>query len=195
MDTDRFTSFISFQLPTDYVEDLRSRVVISNLFDGLGGLAENRWEVIEKICDRIASTRPDNLTDTESSVSSMAFAGVLRPYQRVGVRWLLGAYENSFGCILGDESKLGKKVQVMAFLAYLEEHRRTSGPHLIVTDDVSSWRFALERFLPHTVVMEFGKEENSLCSHNICLVDRETFFSDTFVNSFFQVQIIDNVSE
>jgi SNF2 family DNA or RNA helicase len=116
--------------------------------------------------------------------------GTLRPYQKSALNWFIQAYDNSFGCILADDAKLGKKVQSLAFLAYLEEFSKINGPHLIVTDKSSNWIAAIERFLPYTTCVEYGEKIDNF---NICLVDYETYFSDSFDGSFFQVQIIDQV--
>jgi hypothetical protein len=48
-------------------------------------------------------------------------------------------------------------------LAYLEEHRRVVGPHLIVTDKAANWSIAMERFLPHAKVFEFADQKDSVC--------------------------------
>ena len=45
------------------------------------------------------------------------FAGVLRPYQKDGVRWLHKLRANSFGGILADEMGLGKTLQALTHVA------------------------------------------------------------------------------
>lgn len=90
------------------------------------------------------------------------FAGSLRPYQKAALKWFIDAYDNSFGCILSDDEKLGKKVEVLSFLAFLEENRRVNGPHLIVTDEAASWSTALERFLPNAKVFEFSDQKDKV---------------------------------
>lgn len=118
--------------------------------------------------------------------------GALRPYQNSALRWFIDTYNNSFGCILSDDVGLGNKVQVLAFLAYLEECRKVVGPHLIVTDEPSTWAAAIEHFLPHATFMEF-RGQCDLWDFNICLVSYQTYFSDDFDNCFFHVLIIDQV--
>lgn len=63
---------------------------------------------------------------------------------------------------MADEPKLGKRVQLLALLAHLEEHRRVVGPHLIVTDEAANWSIALERFLPHVNVFEFTDQKDNV---------------------------------
>ncbi|KAI6176431.1 Helicase SRCAP [Aphelenchoides bicaudatus] len=170
-------------LPADYVGDLKSRVVSSNLFNDLQTTDFDRWKLVEDVIPIFVT-----------------FAAHYVPYQLVALKWLLNSFDNSFGCILTDEKGLGKKVQILAFLAFLEDFRRVTGPHLIVTDEKANWSIALERFLPHANVLEFtDQKEDMLHSFNICLVDHETFRSETFTNSFgncaFQVQVVDKVDQ
>lgn len=46
-------------------------------------------------------------------------AATLRPYQKDGVRFLLGVTEAGFGACLADDMGLGKTLQVIAWLAHL----------------------------------------------------------------------------
>jgi SNF2 family DNA or RNA helicase len=57
--------------------------------------------------------------------------GTMRPYQLVGVHWLVGLYENGLNGILGDEMGLGKTVQSIAMLAHLVE-QKVSGAFMVV---------------------------------------------------------------
>ena len=57
--------------------------------------------------------------------------GKMRPYQLVGVHWLVGLYENGLNGILGDEMGLGKTIQSIAMLAHLVS-MNVQGPFLIV---------------------------------------------------------------
>lgn len=49
-------------------------------------------------------------------------------------------YKKGFNCILGDEMGLGKTIQIVAFLAWLKEHK-VDGPHLIVvpSSTIENW--------------------------------------------------------
>ena len=55
----------------------------------------------------------------------------LKPYQMIGINWLLLMYQQKVDGILADEMGLGKTSQSIAFLAYLLEQGNT-GPHLII---------------------------------------------------------------
>ena len=45
---------------------------------------------------------------------------------------------------------LGKTVQVMALLAYLAEHKKVMGPHLIIVPNavIVNWKSELQQWLP-----------------------------------------------
>ena len=77
-------------------------------------------------------------------------AGVLRPYQEQGFRWLCTVSERGFGGILADEMGLGKSVQLIAYLLATREQARTVGPSLIVCPAslVYNWQAEFERFAP-----------------------------------------------
>jgi superfamily II DNA or RNA helicase len=66
---------------------------------------------------------------------------VLRPYQKLGVEWLLFLFENGLGGLLCDDMGTGKTHEVMAFLLTLTEHKGVKGPFLVVcpTTVLSHW--------------------------------------------------------
>ena len=44
--------------------------------------------------------------------------GQLKPYQLIGLNWLISLYDIGINGILADEMGLGKTIQTIAFLAY-----------------------------------------------------------------------------
>ncbi|EEB13299.1 conserved hypothetical protein [Pediculus humanus corporis] len=82
----------------------------------------------------------------------------LASYQMVGLNWLLVLHHKGLNGILADEMGLGKTVQIIAFLAYLQEMSEKnengdgdgSNPHLIVvpSSTMDNWRNELERWCP-----------------------------------------------
>jgi len=74
----------------------------------------------------------------------------LRDYQLIGITWLLAMYDLQAGCILADEPALGKKVEVIGYLAELASSRKVWRPHLVVTPTgcLPQWRSEFERWLP-----------------------------------------------
>jgi hypothetical protein len=73
----------------------------------------------------------------------------LRPYQRVGVQWLLWAHELGLGVCLADDMGLGKTLQVLALLL-LRRRSRGRLPALLVVPAslVANWKAEAEKFCP-----------------------------------------------
>ncbi|NHM02257.1 DEAD/DEAH box helicase [Flavobacterium difficile] len=46
----------------------------------------------------------------------------LRPYQEKGVNWLIELYQNGYGACLADDMGLGKTIQVLSYLATIQEN-------------------------------------------------------------------------
>ena len=46
----------------------------------------------------------------------------LRPYQEKGVKWLIELYQNGYGACLADDMGLGKTIQVLSYLATIQEN-------------------------------------------------------------------------
>lgn len=81
-------------------------------------------------------------------------AGVLRPYQESGFRWLSARCDADFGGVLADEMGLGKSLQLISLL--LARHaKRQPHPSLIVCPAslVYNWTAELERFAPELSVV------------------------------------------
>lgn len=74
---------------------------------------------------------------------------VLRPYQKVGFRWLKTLESSGFGGILADEMGLGKTLQIIAYLASVDRSQ-TGAPSLVVcpTSLILNWGEELRRFAP-----------------------------------------------
>ncbi len=77
--------------------------------------------------------------------------GVLRPYQKVGVRWLAFIVGLGLGACLADDMGLGKTIQVLALLlARRRKRARTRSPSLLIAPAslLSNWAEEIERFAP-----------------------------------------------
>ena len=77
-----------------------------------------------------------------------SLAGVLRPYQADGFRWLQALWDKGFGGILADEMGLGKSMQLIALL--LARHGDAPLPSLIVCPAslVYNWVAEFAKFAP-----------------------------------------------
>jgi len=100
--------------------------------------------LVKKIRDLIDFKPAGDLEDQS------IYKGTLRSYQKIGVQWLLFLYDNKFGGLLCDDMGLGKTHQVLSFIASLKEHRKSSGPILIVcpTSVISHWEQIISQFAP-----------------------------------------------
>ena len=88
--------------------------------------------------------------------------GEMRPYQLIGVHWLVGLYENGLNGILGDEMGLGKTVQSIAMLAHLHG-MGVHGPFMVVgpLSTLHNWANEFKKWTPKmdAVVYHGSKEE------------------------------------
>ncbi|KAL8003902.1 putative ATP-dependent helicase HrpB, P-loop containing nucleoside triphosphate hydrolase [Plasmopara halstedii] len=75
----------------------------------------------------------DRRVVSQTDIPNISKSLKLKPYQVVGVNWLLLLYENKVSGVLADEMGLGKTVQTIAFLLLLKSMKTSNvGPHLIV---------------------------------------------------------------
>ncbi len=93
------------------------------------------------------------LMDARPSSPLPALRGMtstLRPYQRIGVEWIMFLHENGLGGLLCDDMGLGKTHQIMAFMVFLKEHRRVKRPFLVVcpTTVLSHWDNKIREHAP-----------------------------------------------
>ncbi|SEN49828.1 Superfamily II DNA or RNA helicase, SNF2 family [Mesobacillus persicus] len=81
--------------------------------------------------------------------------GELRPYQKLGMNWLLFLRKYGFGAVLADDMGLGKTIQLISYLLSVKEQESRSGPALIIcpTSVLGNWQKEIERFAPGTDVM------------------------------------------
>lgn len=82
-----------------------------------------------------------------------SFQGELRPYQQLGMSWLLFLRQYGFGGCLADDMGLGKTVQLISYLLRVKEKNGAAGPMeaaLIIcpTSVLGNWQKELERFAP-----------------------------------------------
>ncbi|KAF7002982.1 hypothetical protein CFC21_018374 [Triticum aestivum] len=88
----------------------------------------------------------------------MEFNPVLKPYQLVGVNFLLLLHQKGIGgAILADEMGLGKTVQAVTYLNLLQHLYDDPGPHLIVcpASVLENWERELKKWCPSFSIIMF----------------------------------------
>ncbi|KAK9115698.1 hypothetical protein Sjap_014645 [Stephania japonica] len=86
------------------------------------------------------------------------FQPTLKPYQLVGVNFLLLLYrKNIAGAILADEMGLGKTVQAITYLTLLKHLNNDPGPHLIVcpASVLENWEREFRRWCPSFSILQY----------------------------------------
>ncbi|KAG6713549.1 hypothetical protein I3842_05G158900 [Carya illinoinensis] len=86
------------------------------------------------------------------------FQPVLKPYQLVGVNFLLLLYQKGIGgAILADEMGLGKTIQAITYLTLLKHLNNDPGPHLIVcpASVLENWERELKKWCPSFSVIQY----------------------------------------
>lgn len=116
-------------------------------------------------CDRYAEVEASSVRivtqeDIDESCASedSGFEPNLKPYQLVGVNFLLLLYRKKIGgAILADEMGLGKTVQAVTYLTLLKHLNDDPGPHLIVcpASVLENWERELKRWCPSFSVILF----------------------------------------
>ncbi|KAJ4746621.1 chromatin remodeling 1 [Rhynchospora pubera] len=118
-------------------------------------------------CDRYAevdasSCRIVTQEDVHAACASEEsdFRPILKPYQLVGVNFLLLLHrKNIGGAILADEMGLGKTVQAVTYLKVLNHLHKDPGPHLIVcpASVLENWERELKKWCPSfSIIMYHG---------------------------------------
>ena len=115
----------------------------------------------------------------------------LRDYQLIGVNWMNSLYESRLGCVLADDSGLGKTVQTIGFLTHIVTSHSVWGPHLILvpTCHLLSWESLLERCAPAIRTLIYCGDTNMKRKLRKVSVKYQMFFMELFVQSFIQIVV------
>uniref|UniRef100_A0A8C6P487 DNA helicase n=1 Tax=Nothobranchius furzeri TaxID=105023 RepID=A0A8C6P487_NOTFU len=134
-------------------------------------------------CETISSKMIQRVTKVmESGSGSVKAPSILnsqlemKPYQLIGLKWLLLLHEHNLSAILADEMGLGKTIQAIAFLAQLYENG-IQGPHLITvpSSTLDNWVRELKLWCPSLEVLiyyEHSEHDATPAKHFLCVTDR-----------------------
>jgi superfamily II DNA or RNA helicase len=80
----------------------------------------------------------------------------LKPYQKIGVQWLLDLYDLGLGAILADDMGLGKTVQALTFLEILRSRNEMGHVVIVVPTSLTyNWISEADRFVPQMPTLIF----------------------------------------
>ena len=115
------------------------------------------------------SSDQNNINSSNSIEQPSALANcAMRSYQVEGLNWLIGNYNQSINCILGDEMGLGKSLQTISFIAHMIYEKRVKGLFLIICPltVLSNWIKEFTRWCPSISVLRVHstdiEEQNQL---------------------------------
>lgn len=106
---------------------------------------------------------------------------ILRPYQIVGVKWLLSLKQNGFGGCLSDDMGLGKTLQVIAFLT----SKKLRGEKTLVVVPKTlliNWDREIKKFTSSLKVMLYYGTNRSFLEYDNCDIVLTTY--RTLINDY-----------
>ena len=134
---------------------------------------------------RKRSVSLQDITSLHPPALSENLEAILRPYQKIGVAWLLHLFRNQLGGILADEMGLGKTLQALAFLSTLRKEKSSALPSLVVCPAslIENWRRETVRFCPEfKVLVHHGASRTtvptSLTERNLIITSYGTLVRD-----------------
>lgn len=115
----------------------------------------------------------------------------LRPYQWLGVYWLLHIHDCGFNGLLADDMGLGKTLQTIAFLSVLKQQKKLRSAALIVapTSLLFNWEAEFKKFCPwlkvavlhgaqrHGLWPKLGNYDVAITSYQSLVVDAKQWQS------------------
>ncbi|XP_007257862.2 SWI/SNF-related matrix-associated actin-dependent regulator of chromatin subfamily A containing DEAD/H box 1b isoform X2 [Astyanax mexicanus] len=134
-------------------EVLREREVVQGLMGKCEDISRRMTEVVQK----------GQGSMVQPHILNSAFH--LKPYQLIGLNWLVLLHQNELSGILADEMGLGKTIQAISFLAHLYQEGNP-GPHLITvpSSTLDNWVRELNLWCPSLkVLVYYGSIEERRC--------------------------------
>ena len=156
---------MSRQLNTEMLNNatslLRMRDTISRLMDKCEKITERMTSLVERLTgnsdtkENGYNSKPVGMELTEQP-KSISDGFNLKPYQMVGLNWLVLMHKQNVNGILADEMGLGKTIQAIAFLAHLKE-MGDEGPHLVVvpSSTLDNWQNEFKVWCPSIRLLNY----------------------------------------
>lgn len=115
------------------------------------------------IADIAPTEKGDSRVVTQEDIPGLSEKLVLKPYQIVGINWLLLLCQNKVSGVLADEMGLGKTVQTVAFLQLLNSREVKKVPHLVVVPAsvLNNWKREFAWIAPSLrIIVYHGAKED-----------------------------------
>uniref|UniRef100_A0A674BMV7 DNA helicase n=1 Tax=Salmo trutta TaxID=8032 RepID=A0A674BMV7_SALTR len=145
---------------------LRERAVVQGLMSKCQNISGKMAKGVNQVIDKGMGSV------TQPSILNRKLK--LKPYQLIGLKWLLLLHQHKLSGILADEMGLGKTIQAIAFLARLYQDG-IKGPHLITVpaSTLDNWVRELKLWCPRLkVLVYYGEMLMSvipLCRYNLAI--------------------------
>ena len=125
---------------------------------------------ISKLADQANQQMGDDTAGKEDSLEvpyevlsqqPLGVKATMKPYQLLGLSFLVYMFRNGASSILGDEMGLGKTLQTLSLIQWLKEHRSTTNttprPSLVICplSVLSSWMSEARKWTPGLKVLRF----------------------------------------
>uniref|UniRef100_A0A673YXV9 DNA helicase n=1 Tax=Salmo trutta TaxID=8032 RepID=A0A673YXV9_SALTR len=141
---------------------LRERAVVQGLMSKCQTISGKMVKGVTQVIDKGMGSM------TQPSVLNRKLQ--LKPYQLIGLKWLLLLHQHKLNGILADEMGLGKTIQAIAFLGRLHQDG-IDGPHLITvpSSTLDNWVRELKLWCPSLKVLVYygSVEDRRYLRHDI----------------------------
>uniref|UniRef100_A0A8C7IZ51 DNA helicase n=1 Tax=Oncorhynchus kisutch TaxID=8019 RepID=A0A8C7IZ51_ONCKI len=141
---------------------LRERAVVQGLMSKCQTISGKMVKGVTQVIDK------DMGSMTQPSVLNRKLQ--LKPYQLIGLKWLLLLHQHKLNGILADEMGLGKTIQAIAFLGRLHQDG-IDGPHLITvpSSTLDNWVRELKLWCPSLKVLVYYGEPSTYRIYNLAI--------------------------
>lgn len=142
------SSAINEEIVINAAKALKSRTIVEKLMNDCQKLAKDIGHLVDKLPE---APQPKNIPPEMT----------LKPYQLIGLNWLILLHNRGINGILADEMGLGKTIQVISFLAWLREHG-LHRHHLVIvpSSTLDNWEREFDNWCPEIKLLQYyGSQE------------------------------------